>query len=205
MFNPKSKIVKKDHSKPTDLELEVGKVLKQSEMSNPELKDYLNQIFITKAEFQEFTQADGTKCKTLVVRIPYRSLVPFQKTAREVVEQLEKKFEWPAIVVAVRNIQSKNAITHVSQKRPRSRTLTAVHQATLEDIVYPATITGKHTRVFADGKKQVKILIDPLDKEFVEDKAEAMAAVYQKLTTHKIQIGFSKPTAFQLKKIAEKK
>ena len=42
MFNPKSKIVKKDHSKPTDLELEVGKVLKQSEMSNPELKDYLN-------------------------------------------------------------------------------------------------------------------------------------------------------------------
>mmetsp|Transcript_31372 Transcript_31372/g.27715 ORF Transcript_31372/g.27715 Transcript_31372/m.27715 type:complete len:91 (-) Transcript_31372:39-311(-) len=89
--------------------------------------------------------------------------------------------------------------------RPRSRTLTAVHQATLEDIVYPATITGKHTRVTADGKKQVKIYIDPLDKEFVEDKAEAMAAAYEKLTTHKIHIGFSKPTSFQLKKINEKK
>lgn len=43
-----------------------------------------------------------------------------------------------------------------------------------------------------------------MDKEWVEPKAEAMAAVYEKLTTHKISIGFSKPTAFQLKKIADK-
>ena len=135
MFNPKSKIVKKDHSKPTDLELEVGKVLKQSEMSNPELKDYLNQIFITKAEFQEFTQADGTKCKTLVVRIPYRSLVPFQKVSDKVVSHLQQKFNWPVIVVGNRTIISKRAKHHKSQRRPRSRNLAAVHNAILEDIV----------------------------------------------------------------------
>ena len=123
-------------SKPTDLELDVGKCLKQAEMSNHELKDFLNQIYITKAELHEFTQQDGSKSKVLVVRIPYRSLVPFQKSSREVIEQLEKKFNWPTVVSAVRNIQSKSgkflacnclAITHASQMRPRSRTLTAVH------------------------------------------------------------------------------
>ena len=169
------------------------------------MKDFLNQIYITKAELHEYTQQDGSKSKVLLVRIPYRSLVPFQKSSSEVIAQLEKKFNWPTIVSAVRNIQSKSAVTHASQMRPRSRTLTAVHQATLEDVVFPATITGKHTRISADGKKATKIFIDPLDKEIVEDKAEAMAAVYQKLTTHKVTIGFSKPTSFQLKKIAEKK
>ena len=147
-------------------------------MNNHDLKDFLAQIFITKADLQEFTQQDGTKSKSLVVRIPYRSLVPFQKASKEIIEALEKKFNWPTVVVAVRNIQSQNAITHKTQKRPRSRTLTAVHQATLEDIVYPATVTGRNTRVTLDGQKNIKIFIDPLDREWVEDKAEAMAAVY---------------------------
>lgn len=77
-------------------------------MSNQDLKDYLNQIYITKADLQEYTQKDGTKSKTLVVRIPYRSLVPFQKASKQVVETLENKFSWPTIVVAARNIQSKS-------------------------------------------------------------------------------------------------
>ena len=47
-------------------------------------------------------------------------------------------------------------------------------------------------------------MIDPLDREWIEAKTEAMASVYEKLTTHHINIGFSKPTAFQLKKIADK-
>lgn len=41
--------------------------------------------------------------------------------------------------------------------RPRTRTLTAVHDGILEDVVYPAEIVGKRVRYRLDGSKIIKV------------------------------------------------
>lgn len=92
-------------------------------------------------------------------------------------------------------------IHHASQKRPRSRTLKAVHNALLNDIVQPSSITGRQTRVAINGKRTETIFLDPLDQTSIEDRLGAMAHAYAKLTTHAVEFGFSKPTAFQQKKL----
>ena len=77
-------------------------------MNNAALKGELAQIFINSADLVEYAQADGTKSKTLFVRIPHRSLAAFRKVAEKVVAHLEGKFNWPVVVVANRTIISKH-------------------------------------------------------------------------------------------------
>jgi small subunit ribosomal protein S7e len=187
------------------LEDEIAKSLLQLEINNAGLKEHLSQVFINSADLVEYKQADGSASKTLVVRIPFRSFPGFRKVAEKVVAHLESKFNWPVIVIANRTIISKHAKKHRTQKRPRSRTLTAVHAAVLEDICYPASITGRSTRVTLDGKKHMKVFLDPLDKEKIESKLDAIGHIYHKLTTHKISLHFSRPNSFQKKVLDAKK
>lgn len=75
--------------------------------------------------------------------------------------ELEKKFSDRHVVfVAQRRILRKPSRTsRVQQKRPRSRTLTNVHEKILEDLVFPTEIVGKRTRVAVDGTKLLKVYV----------------------------------------------
>lgn len=72
--------------------------------------------------------------------------------------------------------------SRAKQPRPRSRTLTSVHNAILEDLVFPAEITGKRTRVSTDGSKLVRCALDSKDATNLEYKMETFSSVYRKLT-----------------------
>jgi small subunit ribosomal protein S7e len=76
------------------------------------------------------------------------------------------------------------------QKRPRSRTLTAVHEATLNDLVYPAEIIGKRIRVKLDGSRLIKIHLDKTQQTQVEHKIDTFGSLYKKLTGKDVHFEF---------------
>merc|ERR1711948_156238 len=108
--------------------------------------------------------------------------------------ELEKKFSKRQIVfVANRTILDKNFRRKGLKVRPRSRTLTSVHESIMEDIVGPTEIVGKRTRIGIDGSKLMKIFLDSKDKdkENVEAKLETFSAVYKKLTNKETAFSFA--------------
>ena len=200
MFN-RTKLQKKEGVKPTELEEDTAKSLTALEQSNKDIQRELRSTYINSVTEETYEADDGSAAKYIMVKIPFRSLRFYKKVSSQVIDHLEKKFSCPVIIVVNRTIDSKRKITHASQKRPRSRTLKAVHAATLHDIVVPSSIVGRRARISPQTGHTEQVFLDPLDKMLVEDKIEAMADAYKKLTTHKVTIEFAKPTAFQKKKL----
>ena len=183
------------------MEEDTAKTLTAFENSNKDIQKDLRMVYINSVEEVVYEDNDGSEKKYILIKIPYRSLQFYKKVQNQMIDHLENKFKWPVVVVTNRTIDSKRKISHASQKRPRSRTLKAVHQAILNDVVVPSSIVGRRARVSQQTGFSETVYLDPLDRQLVEDKLEAMADAYKKLTTHKITLEFAKPTNFQKKKL----
>merc|ERR1712039_715479 len=109
-----------------------------------------------------------------------------KKIQGRLIREIEKKLanKMHVILVANRTILDTNFRRKGLKVRPRTRTLTGVHDAILEDVVGPTEIIGRRTRIGVDGSKIMKIVLDPKDKDKdnVEAKLDTFASVYKKLT-----------------------
>lgn len=119
------------------------------------------------------------------------SLVSFHSNS--LTRELEKKFSDRHVVfVGQRRILGKPSRKNRNQQpRPHSRTLTAVHESILEDLVYPSEITGKRTRVATDGSRLIKCFLDSKDATSLEYKLDSFSSVYKKLTGRDVTFMFS--------------
>jgi small subunit ribosomal protein S7e len=158
---------------PDETELSVAQALIDLENNVPDLKAELRPLQISAA--REVDVRGGKKA--IVIFVPVPQLKAFHKVQQRydpvfackltvsltfdsrLTRELEKKFtDRHVVFVAQRRMLRKPTRTsRVVQKRPRSRTLTSVHEKILEDLVYPTEIVGKRTRVAVDGSKLLKV------------------------------------------------
>lgn len=96
------------------------------------------------------------------------------------------------LVLAQRTILGKSYARNqkTNGPRPRSRSLTVVHNAILDDLVYPTEIVGKRIRYKLDGKKVMKVVLDNKDEANVEGRTDTFSAVYSKLTNQHVVFAF---------------
>jgi len=180
-----AKIVKAEGAALSEFEEKVAQELANFEAaaSNEDIKPVLQELHATEA--RQLKSDSGKEC--IVVTIPYKLLSKFRVVQGRLVRELEKKFSGHhVVVVAQRTIQAPSG---GKVQRPRSRTLTAVHEALLEDVVHPLEIVGKRTRVNRSGK-MLKVFLDPKEHSAYETKLETFQTVYQKLTGKRVEFTF---------------
>ncbi|TFK29260.1 40S ribosomal protein S7 [Coprinopsis marcescibilis] len=165
---------------PDEIETQVAQSLLDLENNVPELKSELRVLQISAA--REVDVRGGKKA--IVIFVPVPQLKAFHKIQQRLTRELEKKFSDRHVVfVAQRRMLRKPTRTsRVLQKRPRSRTLTSVHEKILEDLVFPTEIVGKRTRVAVDGSKLLKVFLDSKDATSLEYKLDSFSSVYRRLT-----------------------
>jgi small subunit ribosomal protein S7e len=159
MISAKTKIQKPNNAAPTAFEETVAQAIFDIQ-SNTDLKNELADLKIASA-----VEIDvPSNRKAVLISVPYRMIQNYRRIQSRLVRELEKKFgNKHVVIIGQRKIIPRPDVSRKpqAQKRPRSRTLTAVHTAYLEDLVFPTEIVGKRTRVRVDGSKTLKVYALP--------------------------------------------
>lgn len=178
---------------PTELELKIANAIFEIETSTPDLKTALRPLQFKSVKEIE---VEGNK-KAIVVLVPVPLLTAYHKVQVRLTRELEKKFpDQHVVFLAERRIIQKPARKATpGQKRPHSRTLTAVHEKILDDLVYPTEITGKRVKYLVGGNKIAKVLLDTKDANTIDTKLETFQSIYQKLTGKQVVFEIVSQTA----------
>jgi small subunit ribosomal protein S7e len=178
MYTSRKKISKDNDVEPTEFEETVAQALFDLENTSQDLKSELKDLFINSAVPVDIS---GNR-KAVIIHIPFRLRKAYRKIHLRLVRELEKKFSGKDVVLVASRRMMRPPKRGSAVQRPRTRTLTAVHDAILEDIVQPAEIVGKRVRHRVDGSKIIKIFLDPKERNNTEYKLETLSGVYRKLT-----------------------
>ncbi|KYQ91716.1 40S ribosomal protein S7 [Tieghemostelium lacteum] len=188
MFTTKKKIVKPAGKEATEFENTVAQSLVDLE-NNPDFKD-LKDLNI--ASVKEVEVSEGKKA--VVIFVPYRQIKAYNKIQQKLVWELEKKLGGKHVMfIAQRRIIRKPTSNNKvkQQKRPISRTIKAVHDSILEDLVHPNNIVGRRLRYRLDGTKLHKVYLDRKEMTLTEHKLDSFSAVYLKLTGKEVVFEFT--------------
>ncbi|KAK8153736.1 ribosomal protein S7e [Phyllosticta citrichinensis] len=182
---------------PSEIETSVAGAIADLEANIPDLRAALRPLqFVSAREIEV-----GHGRKAIVIFVPVPLLSGWHKVQQRITRELEKKFsDRHVLIIASRRIlprpkRSNRSRSNQTQKRPRSRTLTAVQDAILHDLVYPVEIVGKRIRTREDSSKILKIVLDEKERGGVDYRLDTYAEVYKRLTGKGVNFEFPQSSA----------
>ena len=173
----------------SEIQKNVSNELEKIKDSEKEHKAELESIKIEHTN--EIKMNDNEKC--YLIQISTQNLAGFKKIHSLLTQKFEEHLSEHVVLIPKRKrVNGKEYRAYISKKVPRDKTLTAVFDGYLDDILYPATIVGKRVR-YPVGKTRIyKVIVDPLDKEVIESKIPALIACYKGITNRILEIEFQK-------------
>merc|ERR1712157_400153 len=177
---------------PFAVETNVATALYELETNVPDMRGALRPLQFMSA--REIEVGHGKKAIAIFVPVPL--LGGWHRSQQRITRELEKKFsDRHVLIIASRRVlprpkRSNRSHTTLKQKRPRSRTLTAVHDAILTDLVYPVEIVGKRVRTREDGSKILKVVLDEKERGGVDYRLDTYSEVYKRLTGKGVNFEF---------------
>jgi small subunit ribosomal protein S7e len=167
---------------------EVNKIIKDYANSNSELRDLLNQLTIQKVK--EFSVKENNKVvgKALLVYLPFAFHKKQPQAVVRLMSEIKKKKSVQVFMTALRTVVHPRS--GYKQKIPRSRTLTAVYESLLDDLISPADILGKRIRHQLGGNQAWKVQLNVDNKGFLQPRLSAIRQIYAGLTKRNLVFEF---------------
>ena len=175
---------------------EVNKIIKDYANSNSELRDLLNQLTIQKV--REFSLSENNKVvgKALLVYLPFAFHKKQPQAVVRLMSEIKKKKSVQVFMTASRTVIHPRS--GYKQKIPRSRTLTAVYENLLDDLISPANILGKRIRHRLGGHQIWKIQLNVDNKGFLQPRLTAIKQIYKSLTKRELAFDFVEETNYMI-------
>jgi len=162
---------------PNLAERAVAQAMYQIEAKAPaDMKKELRRLRIVSCHEIEVSEGQ----KAIIIQVPFMQRANYRKVQAMLALQMEKKFGKHVMFVTKRTIVPKPRVA--SLYRPRSMTVTNVHEAIINDLVYPANIVGERIRCRPGAKKLRVVLLDNKDKAAFAPKLKSFQAAFRKLT-----------------------
>ena len=93
-------------------------------------------------------------------------------------------------LVAQRKVTKRPSNIYAIQQVQRSTTRTAVNEAVLTDLLYPADVVARRWRFRVDGSKIMKVFLDTKARKRMDARLPLIAALYKKLTQRSVTFGY---------------
>jgi small subunit ribosomal protein S7e len=187
MLMQSDKLSNKNRATVNEITKNLTTVLTRIQENDQNIKKDLENLKIENAN--EISIGSDKRC--YLVQVNESSVKNLHNVHSDIVKKLEEHFSTPVVIVPYRKkINGKLFRRFRGNKVPRDKTLSAVYDSYLEDLLYPATIVGKRVR-YPKGKSRLyKVFVDPLDREHIEYKINAITACYKGLTNRDLVVEF---------------
>ena len=182
------KLRKAKRNKPSPFENDVAQALFQLELTHKTLGECLPRFHVNTVK--EVEHPISAK-KGLLVFYPLRFVTLVRKVQKVLTSELEKRFPGRVVsLVAQRKIAKRPSDVYKLQQVQRSRTSTAVQEAILEDLIFPADVVGRRWRFRTDGSRIMKVYLDSKNQKQLAGRLAMAAYLFKKLTHKVVQFGF---------------